>query len=176
MAPERIIKKYANRRLYDATASRHVTSEDIRKMIVLGERVKIVDDKSGEDLTRAVLLQVISEQEQFGKPVLSTELLEAIIRFYGNPLQDILTQYMEHSVGAMVRQQQTMRAEMAKVLESPMAPVADFARKNMEQWAKVQAGMMSAFVPAEPVSTATSTASSPPPPPKPPPAPKQPKK
>jgi len=79
MANERIIKKYANRRLYDSTGSRHVTLEDIRKMIVSGEKVKIVDDKSGEDLTRAVLLQVISEQEQFGTPVLSTGLLEAII-------------------------------------------------------------------------------------------------
>jgi polyhydroxyalkanoate synthesis repressor PhaR len=150
MATERIIKKYANRRLYDATGSRHVTLEDIRKMIVLGEKVKVVDDKSGDDLTRAVLLQVISEQEQFGTPVLSTELLEAIIRFYGNPVQDMLTKYMEQSVGALVRQQQTMRAEMAKVLEGPMAPMAEFARQNFEQWSKLQASMLSAFVPPQP--------------------------
>jgi polyhydroxyalkanoate synthesis repressor PhaR len=145
MANERIIKKYANRRLYDATGSRHVTLEDIRKMIASGEKVKVVDDKSGADLTRAVLLQVISEQEQFGTPVLSTELLEAIIRFYGNPVQDVLTRYMEQSVGALVRQQQAMRAEMAKVLEGPMAPMAEFARQNLEQWSKVQASMLSAF-------------------------------
>src|SRR5471030_606845 len=107
MANERVIKKYANRRLYDATGSRHVTLEDIRKMIVAGDKVKIVDDKSGEDLTRAVLLQVIAEQEQFGTPVLSTELLESIIRFYGNPVQEMLTKYMEQSVGALVRQQET---------------------------------------------------------------------
>jgi polyhydroxyalkanoate synthesis repressor PhaR len=150
MANERIIKKYANRRLYDSTGSRHVTLEDIRKMIVSGEKVKIVDDKSGEDLTRAVLLQVISEQEQFGTPVLSTGLLEAIIRFYGNPVQDMLTRYMEQSVGALVRQQQTMRAEMAKVLEGPMAPMAEFARQNLEQWSKVQASMLSAFAPSLP--------------------------
>src|SRR5450631_727339 len=147
MANERVIKKYANRRLYDATGSRHVTLEDIRKMIASGEKVKVVDDKSGADLTRAVLLQVISEQEQFGTPVLSTELLEAIIRFYGNPVQDMLTRYMEQSVGALVRQQQTMRAEMAKVLEGPMAPMAEFARQNLEQWSKVQASMLSAFNP-----------------------------
>jgi polyhydroxyalkanoate synthesis repressor PhaR len=145
MATERIIKKYANRRLYDSTDSRHVTLEDIRKMIVSGEKVKVVDDKSGADLTRAVLLQVISEQEQFGTPVLSTELLEAIIRFYGNPVQDMLTRYMEQSVGALVRQQQAMRAEMAKVLEGPMAPMAEFARQNLEQWSKVQASVLSAF-------------------------------
>ena len=150
MSNERVIKKYANRRLYDSTGSRHVTLDDIRKMIVSGEKVKVVDDKSGDDLTRAVLLQVISEQEQFGTPVLSTELLEAIIRFYGNPVQEMFTRYMEQSVGALTRQQQTMRAEMAKVLEGPMAPMAEFARQNMEQWSKIQASMLSAFAPPKP--------------------------
>ena len=147
MPTERVIKKYANRRLYDSTGSRHVTLEDIRKMIVSGEKVRIVDDKSGDDLTRAVLLQVISEQEQFGTPVLSTDLLEAIIRFYGNPVQEMLTRYMEQSVGTLLRQQQTMRAEMAKALEGPMAPITEFARHNMEQWTKLQSSMLSAFVP-----------------------------
>src|SRR6202050_4514740 len=86
MSEKRVIKKYANRRLYDSTASRHVTLDDLRKMIVSGDKVKVIDDKSGADLTRAVLLQVIAEQEQFGTPVLSLELLESIIRFYGNPV------------------------------------------------------------------------------------------
>jgi polyhydroxyalkanoate synthesis repressor PhaR len=150
MSNERVIKKYANRRLYDSTGSRHVTLDDLRKMIVSGDKVKVVDDKSGEDLTRAVLLQVISEQEQFGTPVLSIELLESIIRFYGNPVQEMLTRYMEQSVGSLVRQQQAMRAEMAKVLEGPMAPIAEFARQNMEQWSKIQASMLSAFTPPKP--------------------------
>jgi polyhydroxyalkanoate synthesis repressor PhaR len=150
MSNERVIKKYANRRLYDSTGSRHVTLDDIRKMIVSGDKVKVVDDKSGEDLTRAVLLQVISEQEQFGTPVLSLELLESIIRFYGNPVQEMLTRYMEQSVGSLVRQQQVMRAEMAKVLEGPMAPMAEFARQNMEQWGKIQNSMMSAFAASKP--------------------------
>jgi polyhydroxyalkanoate synthesis repressor PhaR len=150
MSNERLIKKYANRRLYDSTESRHVTLEDIRKMIVSGAKVKVVDDKSGEDLTRAVLLQVITEQDQYGTPVLSTELLEAIIRFYGNPVQEMLTKYMEQSVGALVRQQETMRAEMTKALAGPMAPLAEFARQNMDQWSKIQASMMSAFAGATP--------------------------
>ena len=150
MSNERLIKKYANRRLYDSTESRHVTLEDIRKMIVSGAKVKVVDDKSGEDLTRAVLLQVIAEQDQYGTPVLSTELLEAIIRFYGNPVQEMLTKYMEQSVGTLVRQQETMRAEMTKALAGPMAPLAEFARQNMDQWSKIQASMMSAFSGAAP--------------------------
>jgi polyhydroxyalkanoate synthesis repressor PhaR len=152
MSNERVIKKYANRRLYDSTESRHVTLDDIRKMIVSGAKVKVVDDKSGEDLTRAVLLQVIAEQDQFGTPVLSTELLESIIRFYGNPVQEMLTRYMEQSVAALARQQDAMRAEMTKALAGPMAPLADFARQNMEQWSKIQASMMSAFAGIKPDS------------------------
>ncbi len=152
MSNERVIKKYANRRLYDSTESRHVTLDDIRKMIVSGAKVKVVEDKSGEDLTRAVLLQVIAEQDQFGTPVLSTELLESIIRFYGNPVQEMLTRYMEQSVTALARQQDAMRAEMTKALAGPMAPLADFARQNMEQWSKIQASMMSAFAGTKPES------------------------
>jgi polyhydroxyalkanoate synthesis repressor PhaR len=152
MSNERIIKKYANRRLYDSTGSRHVTLDDIRKMIVSGEKVKVIDDKSGEDLTRAVLLQVIAEQEQFGTPVLSTQLLEGIIRFYGNPVQEMLTRYMEQSFGAIAQQQQAMRAEMAKVMQNPMAPMAEFARQNLEQWTKMQASVLSAFSASKPAA------------------------
>jgi len=144
---QRLIRKYANRRFYDATASRHVTLDDIRKMIGGGERIKVIDDRTGEDLTRPVLVQIIANQEQFGTPVLSTPLLEALVRFYGNPVQELLTRYLEQSIGGLLRQQQLMRAEMAKALESPMAPLADLARRNMELWAKMQASMLSAFQP-----------------------------
>jgi polyhydroxyalkanoate synthesis repressor PhaR len=150
MAEIRLIRRYANRRLYDATASRHVTLDDIRKMIGAGEQVKVIEDKSGDDITRSILLQIISNQEQFGTPVLSTQLLEAVIRFYGNPIQEMLTKYLEQSIGSLLRQQQVMRTEMAKALESPMAPMADMARQNMELLAKMQASMLSAFTPASP--------------------------
>jgi polyhydroxyalkanoate synthesis repressor PhaR len=145
MAEERLIRKYANRRLYDARDSRHVTVDDLRKLIAAGERIKVIDDKSGDDLTRSILLQIIASQEQFGTPVLSTQLLEAIIRFYGNPIQQMLTTYLERSIGGLLRQQNVMQAEMAKVLETPMAPLAEMTRQNMEMWAKMQASMLSAF-------------------------------
>ena len=150
MAEERLIRRYANRRLYDATASRHVTLDDIRKMIAAGERVKVIEDKSGQDTTRAVLLQIIASQDQFGTPVLSTQLLEALIRFYGNPVQEMLSKYLEQSIGSLLHQQQVMRTEMAKVLDSPLAPMADLARQNMELWAKMQASMLSSFTPPSP--------------------------
>jgi polyhydroxyalkanoate synthesis repressor PhaR len=147
MAEERLIRKYANRRLYDAHDSRHVTLDDLRKLIASGQRIKVVEDKGGEDITRSILLQIIASQEQFGTPVLSTQLLEAIIRFYGNPIQQMLTTYLEQSIGALLRQQSVLQAEMAKALETPMAPIAEMARQNMEMWAKMQASMLSTFSP-----------------------------
>lgn len=150
MAEERLIRKYANRRLYDAQESRHVTLDDLRKLIAAGERIKVMDDKSGDDITRSILLQIIASQEQFGTPVLSLQLLEAIIRFYGNPIQQMLTSYLEQSIGGLLRQQNLMQAEMAKALETPMAPIAEMARQNMEMWAKMQASMLSAFTPTAP--------------------------
>jgi polyhydroxyalkanoate synthesis repressor PhaR len=162
MAEERLIRKYANRRLYDAQDSRHVTLDDLRKLIAGGERIKVVDDKSGEDLTRSILLQIIATQEQFGTPVLSTQLLEAIIRFYGNPIQQMLTTYLERSIGGLLRQQNVMQAEMAKVLETPMAPLAEMTRQNMEMWAKMQASMLSAFSPAPSAADADKPANPPP--------------
>jgi polyhydroxyalkanoate synthesis repressor PhaR len=158
MAEERLIRKYANRRLYDAQDSRHVTLDDLRKLIAGGERIKVVDDRSGDDITRSILLQIIANQEQFGTPVLSLQLLEAIIRFYGNPIQQMLTSYLEQSIGGLLRQQNLMQVEMAKALETPMAPVAEMARQNMEMWAKMQASMLSAFSPtAAPAGPAASS-------------------
>jgi polyhydroxyalkanoate synthesis repressor PhaR len=143
----RVIRKYANRRLYDATASRHVTLEDLRRLIAAGERVQVVDDRTGEDLTRAVLLQIISEQEQFGSPVLTVQLLEGIIRFYGNPVQDMLSRYLEQSLGTVMQQQRTVQAQMAKAMEGPLAPLAELTRQNMEMWSRMQASVLSALNP-----------------------------
>lgn len=145
MPSERLIRKYANRRLYDATASRHVTLADLRQFIVDGEKLKVIDDKSGEDLTRSVLFQILAEQEQFGAPVLGAELLEMIIRFYGRPAQAMLSRYLEQSFTAMVRQQETLQSEMAKAFHAPMAPLTEMARKNMELWDQMQAATRAAF-------------------------------
>ena len=155
MAEERLIRKYANRRLYDAHDSRHVTLDDLRKLIASGQRIKVVEDKSDADITRSILLQIIASQEQFGTPVLSTQLLEGIIRFYGNPVQQLLTSYLEQSIGSLLRQQNLMQQEMAKALETPMAPLAEMARQNMEMWAKMQASMLSTFTPAAPAADKT---------------------
>jgi polyhydroxyalkanoate synthesis repressor PhaR len=134
MPQERLIRKYSNRRLYDTADSRHVTLDDLRQLIVAGEKLKVIDDKSGEDLTRPVLLQIISEQEQFGSPVLGAELLEMIIRFYGGPMQALLSRYLEQAFTTMLQQQEAVQAQMTKALQTPFAPLAELARKNAEMW------------------------------------------
>lgn len=146
MPPERLIRKYSNRRLYDTAASRHVTLEDLRQLIIAGEKIKVIDDKSAEDLTRSVLLQIISEQEQFGAPVLGSELLEMIIRFHGRPMQALLSRYLEQAFTTMVRQQESIQSEMAKALQAPFAPLTELARKNLELWEQMQAASRDAFM------------------------------
>jgi len=118
MTQQRLIKKYANRRLYDATQSRHITLDDIRALIVKGEKLKVVEDKTGHDITRHILLQVIAEQEQFGRPILSTKVLEAIIRFYGNAMQGFLAGFLEKSVETFLNQQEALQAQISKIVAS----------------------------------------------------------
>jgi polyhydroxyalkanoate synthesis repressor PhaR len=145
MTKERLIKKYANRRLYDASISKHVTLEDIRDLIVRGEKIKVVEDKSGEDITRLILLQVIAEQEQFGKPILTTQLLESIIRYYGGPMQDFMSGYLEQSVAAFMKQQATVQQQVSQMLAKappPMNAMAEITRQNMELWNRMQEGML----------------------------------
>lgn len=144
MSQERLIKKYANRRLYDASVSRHVTLDDIRELIIKGEKIRVVEDKSGEDITRLILLQVIAEQEQFGRPILSTPLLESIIRFYGNGLHEFMGRYLERSVEAFTQQQQSVQSQLAQLMQhTPMSAMAELARQNLEAWQKMQASMFS---------------------------------
>jgi polyhydroxyalkanoate synthesis repressor PhaR len=121
MPAPRLIRKYSNRRLYDTSASRHVPLGDLRELIVAGEKIKVIDDKSAGDLTRLVLLQIICQQEQIGAPMLGSELLEMMIRFHGRPMQALLSRYLEQPITTMVRQQESMQSEMAKALQTPFA-------------------------------------------------------
>ena len=148
MSQERLIKKYANRRLYDASQSRHITLDDIRGLIVKGERIRVVEDKTGNDITRHILLQVIAEQEQFGRPILSTKVLEAIIRLYGNSLQGYLASFLERSIEMFLNQQEALQSQLSRIVShTPLAAVADLTRQNLEALAKVQESMLSVLMP-----------------------------
>ena len=139
MSAIRIIKKYPNRRLYDTEISSYITIEDVRQLIVDGEEFEVLDAKSGEDLTRQVLLQIISEQEQDGQPILSTELLSQIIRFYGDSLQGFMGSYLERSMKTFLDQQQQFRQQMGGLLgQTPWTMLNQLTERNMELWKDFQ--------------------------------------
>jgi polyhydroxyalkanoate synthesis repressor PhaR len=161
VSEERVIKKYANRRLYDATASRHVTLDDLRKLIVSGAKIKVVEDKSGEDITRSILLQIIADQEQFGQPILSTQTLETIIRFYGDTMQGFMGRYLEQSVATFMQQQQAMQSQLTKLLpNTPLSPFGDLMQQNLAMWQQMQESWLATLRAAggKPGSTARPTA------------------
>ena len=95
----RILKKYPNRRLYDTTQSCFVALEDVKRLVLTGEPFEVHDSKTGEDITRSVLLQIIAEQEaDSGGSLLTDEVLRQLIRFYGDSLHGLLREYLERSV------------------------------------------------------------------------------
>ena len=131
MNATRVIKKYANRRLYDTVDSKHVTLNDIKNLIVEGNDVQIIDDTDGSDLTRSLLLQIITDQEQAGQPLLNEALLAQLIRFYGNPMQHVMGDYLQQSVDTFVGQQRTIQDQMQELIKTtPM----DLMQQNMRLW------------------------------------------
>ena len=136
---ERVIRKYANRRLYDPSESRHLTLDEVRELVVAGERVRVEDAKPGDDLTRSILLQIIVEQEEAGRPLLSAELLEQLIRFYGGSMQDFLATYLERSVDAFVDQQSRFQDQVLKMMQdTPLATMGQLAEQNLAAWQEFQ--------------------------------------
>ena len=143
MAQLRIIKKYPNRRLYDTEISSYITLEDVRQLIVDGEHFEVRDAKSGEDLTRAVLLQIISEHEQDGQPMLSTELLSQIIRFYGDSLQGFMGSYLERSMQTFLEQQTQFRSQLNSLIgQTPWSMLNQLTERNMDVWKSFQQGLL----------------------------------
>ncbi|MET0755540.1 MAG: polyhydroxyalkanoate synthesis repressor PhaR [Pseudoxanthomonas sp.] len=139
MAAMRIIKKYPNRRLYDTEISSYITIEDVRQLIVDGEDFEVRDAKTGDDLTRTVLLQIITEQEQDGEPILSTQLLSHIIRFYGDSMQGFMGNYLERSMTLFMEQQQQFRQQMGGMLgQTPWTMMNQLTDRNMELWQEFQ--------------------------------------
>lgn len=98
----RLIKKYPNRRLYDTKTSAYITLGDVKELVLKFEVFKVVDAKTGEDLTRSILLQIILEEETGGMPLFSSDLLSGFIRFYGSAMQGMLGKYLENNMKTFV--------------------------------------------------------------------------
>jgi len=127
-----IVKKYANRRLYDTESSSYITLENLAEMVRKDRDFVVYDAKSGEDITRGVLTQIIVEEEGKGHAMLPTNFLRQIIGFYGNNVQSAVPRYLDQAMASFAKQQETMRAAMQKTLGTFMPPgMEDVGRKNM---------------------------------------------
>jgi polyhydroxyalkanoate synthesis repressor PhaR len=143
MAATRIIKKYPNRRLYDTEISSYITLEDVRQLIVEGEQFEVRDAKTGEDLTRSVLLQIIAEHEEHGTPMFSTQLLSQVIRFYGDSLQGFMGSYLERSMQLFLDQQTQFRSQLNSMLgQTPWTMLNQLTERNMDMWKSFQEGIL----------------------------------
>jgi polyhydroxyalkanoate synthesis repressor PhaR len=129
------IKKYANRRLYNTGTSTYVTLEDLAEMVKGGEDFLVFDAKTGEDITRSVLTQIIFEQESKGQNLLPITFLRQLIRFYGDSIQNLIPTYLDFSIDSLVRDQGKLRDQM-KTAFGPTAldVIGDQVRRNTEMF------------------------------------------
>jgi polyhydroxyalkanoate synthesis repressor PhaR len=130
------IKKYANRRLYNTGTSTYVTLEDLAAMVKAGEDFVVFDAKTGEDITRSVLAQIIFEQEnKEGQNLLPINFLRQLIRFYGDSMQMLVPRYLEVSLESLTREQEKFRQQMAQAFGgTPFGALEEQARRNMEMF------------------------------------------
>ncbi len=130
--PPVVVKKYANRRLYNTETSSYITLDNLADMIRAGRDFVVYDAKSGEDITRGVLTQIIVEEESKGTSMLPTPFLRQLIGFYGGSLQGVVPRYLETAMSSFARQQQQLRMAMQQTL-SPFLPmgVEEMSRQNM---------------------------------------------
>ena len=126
----RLIKKYPNRRLYDTKTSSYITLADVKQMVLKQEEFQVVDAKSGEELTRQILLQIILEEEQGGLPMFSSDLLSQLIRFYGNAMQGLMGTYLEKNIRAFHDMQKTLQEQSARLYGG------DSTRGTQDLWAQ----------------------------------------
>ena len=125
----RLIKKYPNRRLYDTKTSSYITLADVKQMVLKQEEFQVVDAKSGEDLTRQILLQIILEEESGGVPMFSSDLLSQMIRSYGNAMQGMMGGYLERNLRAFQDMQKTLQEQSSRVY-------GDNSRASQELWSQ----------------------------------------
>lgn len=155
------IKKYANRRLYNTGSSTYVTLDDLGEMIRRGEDFVVRDAKTGEDITRSVLTQIIVEREGKGPRLLPTNFLRQLIRFYGDSMQTLVPTYLDLSLDALKREQEKLQSQFAQTLGNPLGLIESQVRRNMEMFEQA----MRMFLPVDPTRRAGGNggASEPPP-------------
>ena len=119
---QRLIKKYPNRRLYDTRTSSYITLADVKELVLNNEIFQVLDAKTGEDLTRSILLQIILEEEAGGAPMFTSDLLSHMIRFYGNAMQGMMGKYLESNIKAFTEMQAKLQ-DQARSIYGENSPV-----------------------------------------------------
>lgn len=142
----RTIKKYPNRRLYDTANSGYITLADVKQMVLDNIDFQVIDAKSGEDLTRAILLQIILDEEGGGVPMFSAEMLSLMIRFYGSAQQTIMGQYMEQNVKAFLAIQKKLQDQAKQVYGDKMLLTPDLWKQFMQMQAPAMQGMLGNYL------------------------------
>ena len=146
----RIIKKYANRRLYDTETSGYITLDDLKELIVSGVTIEVQEAKTQKDISREVLLQLVAEQESLGRPILNEAILTALIRFYDHPMQKLASGYLETALGQLQDQRAKLSEQMQGLMESPADLVSQITRQNLEWLTSLQKNLISAMSPVQP--------------------------
>jgi polyhydroxyalkanoate synthesis repressor PhaR len=144
--PARLIKKYPNRRLYDTKTSVYITLADVKKLVVEGEEFQVVDAKTGEDLTRSILLQIILEEEAAGAPMFSADVLAQFIRSYGNAMQGMLGAYLERNMQLFSEIQKSLREQSQKLYGDPAKFNEDLWKQFMSFQAPAMQNLVSAYL------------------------------
>lgn len=130
-----VIKKYANRRLYNTSTSTYVTLDDLSTMVKSGTDFLVYDAKTGEDITRSVLTQIIFEEENKGTNLLPINFLRQLIRFYGDSMQAFVPGYLEFSLDNLGKEQEKFRAQMMEAWgQDPFKAMQDHAQRNMSMF------------------------------------------
>ena len=142
----RLIKKYPNRRLYDTATSSYITLADVKQLVLDQVIFKVVDAKSEEDLTRAILLQIILEEESAGAPMFSSDMLSQIIRFYGNAMQGMMGSYLDKNIQTFVEIQRRLQEQsVPKFGDNPMLNAEAWSQFVKMQGPTIQ-GLMSSYL------------------------------
>lgn len=149
MSEPRIIKKYPNRRLYDTAISSYITLEDVKQLVLDRASFHVIDARTNTDITRGILLQIISEQEEQGTPIFTTDVLAHIIRFYGDTLQGMMGNYLEKSLQAFVDQQHLFREQMRTLIgKNPLSMITELVEHNLSLWKSVNERLQQYVPPA----------------------------
>jgi polyhydroxyalkanoate synthesis repressor PhaR len=145
-----VVKKYANRRLYNTESSSYITLDNLADMVRAGRDFVVYDARTGDDITRSVLTQIIVEEENKGRQLLPTTFLRQLIGFYGDSLGGMVPRYLEQTMSAMARQQEQMRDAVKQTMGTLLpAPLEEMRRQNVAMMERAMSLFTPFYRPAE---------------------------